>query len=188
MADKVVKAAMYARVSTDKQDLESQRVEVKRYCDDHDFVLVKEYQDIETGTTDGRNGLTDCLTGARNREYDVLVVVEMSRLTRRGIGPLFAILNKLKMSGVRWVSLREPYLSLEGPAQDLLISVLAWANKFERDLISQRTKSALARIKNLKHIGRPKGIKDTKPRARRWKKKPAWLKGDTPLSSEGGAS
>jgi putative DNA-invertase from lambdoid prophage Rac len=179
-----IKVAAYYRVSTNQQELENQRTQIHKYCKGQGLELIKEYQDVESGATPGRNGLSDCLRGAFLRQYDILVVVEMSRLTRRGIGPLFEILQQLKNAGVMWVSLREPYLSLEGPSQDLLISILAWANKLERDLISQRTKAAIQRRINLGlPVGRPKGSKDRKPRSRTCRNKPAWEK-KAPPSAE----
>lgn len=92
---------------------------------------------------------------AHGRRFDRLVVWEMSRLTRRGIGPLLSLLNEFGSYGVEVVSLREPYLSTEGPTRDLLIAILGWVSKWERDRISARTKSKLSQLRGKTRLGQP---------------------------------
>ncbi|MGQ9583750.1 MAG: recombinase family protein [Thermoplasmatota archaeon] len=192
-----MKAAAYYRVSTDKQDLANQEAEIARAAEARGLELVKRFEDIESGAAAGRHGLADMLQSARKREFDTLIVMEMSRLTRGGIGALFHILSELKACGVSWVSVREPFLSVEGPVKDILLAIVGWVAEQERILISQRTKSALARRRALARacfeakgltgcpdgcycklrLGRRKGQKDARPRIRRWKKRPGWLAG-----------
>jgi DNA invertase Pin-like site-specific DNA recombinase len=85
-----------------------------------------------------------------------------------------AILRHFRACGVVVISLREPFLSTDGPASELLVAVMAWCAEQERRVISERTKAGLARRRALGVIlGRPKGSKDKRPRTRTCRKKPA---------------
>jgi DNA invertase Pin-like site-specific DNA recombinase len=182
-----MKAALYMRVSKAHQELDNQRRILTEYAGRRGWAVVKEYTDIEHGDVAGRNGLSDMIQGAFARHYDVLIVAELSRLSRGGVGPMFAILSKLRGAGVAWVSLREPWAdtATAGPIADVMLAVTAWAAEQERKLISARTKAAMARRKALGlPTGRPKGSKDRKPRSRAFWKKPGWLKGGTPAPVE----
>ena len=175
-----MKSAGYLRVSTESQTVENQRGQIEAYITSRGWTMVQTYEDIESGAVAGRNGLTDMLSAASRREFDVVVMVELSRLSRGGIGPTFSILGKLKTAGVGLVSLREPWANTAeaGPIAELMLSILAWAASEERRLISERTKAAMARLKAIgAPRGRPKGARDKKPRNRRYAKVPAWEKG-----------
>ncbi len=168
----------YIRVSTNKQEVDNQKFEIDKYATSKDLPKVRYFEDVESGASAGRTGLSDMLKAARNHEFDLLIVSEMSRLTRRGIGPLFAILSELKACGVGWVSLREPFLSMEGPARELLLAIFGWVAEQERLMISLRTKAALNRRRGLGFtLGRPKGSKDKKPRTRSCQKLDFYEKG-----------
>jgi DNA invertase Pin-like site-specific DNA recombinase len=148
-----MKTAVYARVSTDGQELENQLRELKEYCPEPSTI----YTEVESGAKPGRAVLNDILADAHRHRFDRLVVVRMDRLTRRGIGALMDILKQLNASGVTVVSLREPFLSTDGPARDLLLAVFAWVAELERKQISERTKAGLARRRALGvKLGRPK--------------------------------
>lgn len=110
---------------------------------------------------------------ASRREFDLLMVWELSRLSRKGPGAVLSLLQRLESCGVRVWSLQESWLNVDGPQRELLIAIFAWVANWERKMISERTKSQMARLKALGvHVGRPKGTKDRKPRTRRWAKAP----------------
>ncbi|HEV2317797.1 MAG TPA: recombinase family protein [Thermoplasmata archaeon] len=138
-------AALYARVSTDRQDLERQIVELREYASRAGLTVVEEVFETESGAKAGRSGISRLQELAHQRKIDVVAVWEMSRLTRRGIGPLLAILKGFEAQGVDVVSLREPYLSTVGGTRDLLLSIIGWVDQQERERIRDRTRSALRR-------------------------------------------
>jgi putative DNA-invertase from lambdoid prophage Rac len=137
------RVALYARVSTDRQDLQRQLVELREYATRSNLEAVDEVTDEESGAKAGRSGLSRLQELAHRRKIDVVLVWEMSRLTRRGIGPLLEILKGFEAQGVEVVSLREPFLSTTGPTRDLLLAIFGWVAEQEREMIRDRTRSAL---------------------------------------------
>jgi putative DNA-invertase from lambdoid prophage Rac len=143
------RAVLYARVSTSSQNLDQQLGQLREYAARAGYNVVEEVTDEESGSTERRSGLSQLQYLAHGRNVDVIVVVEMSRLTRRGIGPLLATLREFSENGVEVVSLREAFLSTVGPTRDLLVSIFGWVAQQERQVIRERTRSALRQRKAL---------------------------------------
>lgn len=127
----------YARVSTDEQDLEAQREQLARIGVDRAHVY---FDEGLSGKNRNRPGLEAALKALRSD--DVLVVTKLDRLGRsaRDLGDIAA---ELDARGIT--------LSLSGKAYDptdpmdkLFFGMLGLFAEFERDLISARTKEALA--------------------------------------------
>ncbi|MCI4341261.1 MAG: recombinase family protein [Thermoplasmata archaeon] len=148
-APTMLRAAIYARVSTDRQDMDRQLVELREYAVRAGHQVVEEVREQESGAKAGRSGLSRLQELAHQRKIDVILVWEMSRLTRRGIGPLLEILKGIQAQGVAVISLREPFLSTSGPTRDLLLAIFAWVAEQEREMIRDRTRSALKQRKAL---------------------------------------
>ena len=73
----------YIRVSTDNQDLERQRVLIRKYCENKGFSLLRIEEDYAiSGTVSNRNGLNSILN-ITNSVADMVVVSELSRLSRQ---------------------------------------------------------------------------------------------------------
>lgn len=73
----------YIRVSTDNQDLERQRMLIRRYCENKDYSLLKIEEDYAiSGTISNRNGLNNILA-IDNSIANMVVVSELSRLSRQ---------------------------------------------------------------------------------------------------------
>ena len=72
----------YIRVSTDNQDLERQRVLIRKYCENKGYSLLRIEEDYAiSGTVSNRNGLNSILN-ITNSVADMVVVSELSRLSR----------------------------------------------------------------------------------------------------------
>jgi putative DNA-invertase from lambdoid prophage Rac len=181
----MIRVKIYSRVSTTKQEAESQESAMRRYVLTlENAELIGSYEDVISGGTMDRNALNTIRHDARTRKFDLLVIWAMDRLTRGGIGPLLSILLELESNGVAVYSLQEPYLSTLGDARPLILSVLAWIAAQEKKRISERTKAGLKRIVALRKttnpefkLGRPKGTKDKKPRLKRGPSKTIEQKG-----------
>lgn len=79
-----------------------------------------------------------------------------------------AIIEHLGRYGVKVLSLQESWTEVEGPMQELLLSIVAWVARMESNRRSERTGAGLARaVAEGKRLGRPVGAKDTKKRSRR---------------------
>lgn len=160
-------AALYLRVSTTEQDTANQRHELEGFAERKGYSIVEVYEDVATGNDPGRNAFNRMIHDARLRRWDVLLFWSWDRMTRKGIDSLFAIMRKLEIAGVEWESIEEPFLSSVAPAyiREVLASIVAFVAKQERELISRRTKAAIARRRALGHPwGRPPGSKDKRPR------------------------
>lgn len=73
----------YIRVSTDNQDLERQRVLIRKYCENKWYSLLRIEEDYAiSGTVSNRNGLNSILN-ITNSVADMVVVSELSRLSRQ---------------------------------------------------------------------------------------------------------
>ncbi len=73
----------YIRVSTDNQDLERQRVLIRKYCENKGYSLLRIEEDYAiSGTVSNRNGLNSILN-ITNNVADMVVVSELSRLSRQ---------------------------------------------------------------------------------------------------------
>lgn len=170
----MTRAAIYVRVSTEEQTVENQKIRLEEYCRARGYTLVSVFKDDETdhdAPDSARVGFNDLMHAAHRREFDRVVVWSVDRLTRRGIGAVFSILEQFRGYGVGWDSLQEPWATDAGPMGELLLAILAWASKQERSRISERVRAAYHRkrtgadqFKVKVKWGRPTGSKDKKPR------------------------
>lgn len=152
----MTRALLYARCSTSEQDFTRQLEELRADAARLGWIVVGELGSYVSGGENAAD-LNDLFSRAHRHRFDRLLVWELSRLTRRGVGPLLAILARFEREGVRVWSHSEAWLETEGPAHDVLVAIFGWVAKWERDAISARTKSALASRKVLGvRLGRPR--------------------------------
>ena len=151
----------YIRVSTDKQTVENQRYEINQFCVKNLMVIDKWIEE----TISGSKKIEDRKLGKllkRMRKDDVLVCSELSRLGRNLL-MIMGILNECMNRDIQVWTIKDHYRL----GSDINSKVLAFAfglsAEIERNLISQRTKEALARKRAEGVIlGRPKGRKSSK--------------------------
>lgn len=148
----------YYRVSTQKQGtsglgLEAQRAAVQAFV--KDSPILAEFVEVESGKNNSRPQLYSAMEEAKKKGA-TLVIAKLDRLSRNA-GFIFA----LRDSGIDFVCSDIP------DANTLTIGIFAVLAQYERELISQRTKSALAAKKiqgfvlgkpeNFTNEGRAKG-------------------------------
>jgi DNA invertase Pin-like site-specific DNA recombinase len=155
---KPIRAAYYLRVSTEAQELENQRAEIKPFVDRRGWKLEYCFEDVVSGgkTEKHRAGFAAMFMAAHQRKFDVLVFWALDRLTREGTRATLNYLQRLESKGVDYVSYQEQWLDSTGPFKDVMISMFATLAKQERARISERTIAGLkvARAKG-KRLGRP---------------------------------
>ena len=148
--------AIYARVSTDKQDTENQSVQLRDFAAKLGWRIVREYTDYETGSKSDRTEFQRMFEDASRRKFDVLLFWALDRLSREGVLETLQHLNRLTAYGVAWRSFTEQFFDSCGPFRDAVIAIMATLAKQERIKRSERTKAGLARVRAAgKRLGRP---------------------------------
>lgn len=153
----------YLRVSSDKQSVENQRFEILKYADSKKLTIDQWVEE----TVSSRKKLKDRLISSilnKLAEGDLLIVSELSRLGRN-LMEVMSILNICMNTEVKVHTIKEQYELGDNINSKVLAFAFSLSAEIERQLISQRTKEALARKKSEgKKLGRPKGSlsKETK--------------------------
>jgi DNA invertase Pin-like site-specific DNA recombinase len=158
------RAALWARVSTVDQVAEDQLLPLRAEAARRGLEVVREYSVAASAyLVKDRGELGHMIAEAR--DYEVLIVWALDRLSREGIEATFAALRRLRERGVRVVSLQEPWAEASGDAGELLMAVAAWVARMESQRRSERTKAGLARRKAQGlPVGRQLGARDKRPR------------------------
>ena len=154
----MTRAALYLRVSTrDQQVADNQERELRQLAERFGLEVVAVYNDTASGARSDRAALAEVLAGAHRRDFDVLLVWALDRLSREGIRPMLSYLDQLRIVGVRVISHQEPWLDTAGPTAELLLAVFAWVAKQERERIAERVRAGQARARAAGiHLGRPR--------------------------------
>ncbi len=151
----------YIRVSTDKQTVENQRFEIMNFANGTNIKIDKWIEETISGNMAVEKRKIGALLKKLNKG-DILISSEISRLGRN-LMMIMSILNICMQKGIHVWTIKDNYRL----GNDINSKVLAFAfglsAEIERNLISQRTKEALARKKNEGAVlGRPKGSKSTR--------------------------
>lgn len=158
-------AAVYVRVSTEKQDVENQLRDLIPFCEKKGYAVYNQYIDVVSGTKDRRPAFTKLFRDAHQLKFDLVLFWSLDRFSRAGTLYTLTKLKELENLGIGWESYSEPYFSSAGQFKDVVLSIMATLAKMERDKISERTKAGLARARAQgKRPGRPKGSRDKKKR------------------------
>ncbi len=151
----------YIRVSTDKQSVENQRYEIQRYCKSRNIDINKWIEEQISSTKDlDKRKLGKLLN--KMRAGDILIVSELSRLGRN-LMQIMSILHFCMQNEVRVLTIKENYELGDNINSKVLAFAFGLSAEIERNLISARTKEALARKKSEGvKLGRPVGRKSTR--------------------------
>ena len=161
-------AAVYVRVSTGKQDVDNQLLQLRPYCERAGYKIYQEYVDVVSGAEDNRRAFNLLFKDAHQRKFDVLVFWAIDRFSRKGMYFTLQKLQELKNLGIDWDSYQEPYFRTIGPFGDAVLGIMATLAKMERERLSERTKAGMARKRLTGWVpGRKLGVKDKKPRKRK---------------------
>ena len=151
----------YIRVSSDKQTVENQRFEISNFCEKKSLIINLWVEETILGMTKVENRKLGKLL-KKMKKGDVLICSELSRLGRNLL-MIMGVLNECMNRDIQVWTIKDNYRL----GSDINSKVLAFAfglsAEIERNLISQRTKEALARKKAEGVVlGRPKGSKSAK--------------------------
>lgn len=151
------KTIAYIRTSTDKQDLNNQKLEILEFARKRDL-KVDEFVEITISSrkTSKQRRIDEVLE--RLEGSDTLVVTELSRLGR-STAEVIALINGLVARDIRVIILKQNLdIQKHDMNSKIIITLFSLFAELERDLISLRTKEALA-AKKLQGValGKPKG-------------------------------
>jgi DNA invertase Pin-like site-specific DNA recombinase len=157
MTNKVKRAALYVRVSTDNQTLENQTRELCQIAERRSLQVVETYSDAGISGSKGRDkrpGLDRMLNDAGRRKFDIVMAWSIDRLGRSLIDLLNTV-QSLEAYGVD-LYLDQQNIDTTTPTGRLTFQITGAFAEFERSMIRQRVKLGLKRAKAQgKQLGRP---------------------------------
>lgn len=148
----------YIRVSSDSQTVENQRFEISRFCKNEGLRINGWIEETISGTKNyDKRELGNLLN--RIRKNDIIICTELSRLGR-SLFMIMEILSFCMKKNCKVWTIKDNYRLGDDIQSKVLAFAFGLSAEIERNLISQRTKEALARKKaEGKVLGRPKGSK-----------------------------
>lgn len=152
------KVAIYVRVSTNKQEVENQLLQLRDYVKNskEGDEIYEEYVDVISGKERSRPGYDKMFRDASKKLFNMVLFWDLSRFARAGTLFTLQKLKELERNNIEWESYQEQYLRSTGDFKDVVISIMATLAKIEREKISERTKAGLQRaVKAGKTLGRP---------------------------------
>ncbi len=139
-----MKAAIYLRVSTDKQTCDAQRQELREICVRRGWSDVVEYEDVISGTKFTRAGLENMLGEIRRGRLDVVLCYKLDRLGRSLVSVAQLIGEMIANKVALVIPGQGIDTSTHSSAGKLQMNILIAVAEFERDIIRERTVAGLA--------------------------------------------
>jgi DNA invertase Pin-like site-specific DNA recombinase len=153
----------YIRISTSLQDLKNQKNSINEFARKNSFIVNK-FIEVEISSRKNQNERKINEVFAALQENDILIITELSRLGR-SLSEILKIVNCLIEKKVKLITIKEG-INLQNKhsiQSKVSITMFGLFAELERDLISDRTKVALAakKAQGVK-LGRPKGAGKSK--------------------------
>ena len=140
------KCALYARVSTPEQHVETQLYDLRQLTVQRGFEVIAEYTDHGvSGAKARRPGLDSLMSDARKRKFSVVLVAAFDRVAR-STRHFLQVTSELDSLGVEFVSRREN-IDTSGPMGRLFLTLIASIAELEADLIKERIRAGMRRRK-----------------------------------------
>lgn len=152
------RAALYLRVSTDKQTTDNQLRELEAVAERAGWEITAVYKDEGISGAKGRDrrpGLDAMLKDATRRKFDVIAAWSVDRLGR-SLQDLVAMLSGIHAANVD-LYLHQQAIDTTTPAGKAMFQMMGVFAEFERSMIRERVNTGLARAKAQgRKLGRPK--------------------------------
>ena len=149
------RVAIYVRVSTNEQNTDLQKRELKEFALARGFTVFRIYEDHgKTGTNDKREMLKALICDGRARKFDVVCVWKLDRLFR-SLTHLVTLLQLWNELGIEFVSIKDS-IDLTTAQGRLMLHLLGAFSEFEAALIRERVRAGVANARAKgKRLGRP---------------------------------
>jgi DNA invertase Pin-like site-specific DNA recombinase len=139
-------AAIYVRVSTPDQHVESQLYDLRELASQRGFEVVHEYEDRGVcGKKARRPGLDALMADARRKKFSVVLVAAFDRIAR-STRNFLQVIDELDSMGIEFISRREN-VDTSGPMGRLFVTIISAIAELERSLVVDRVKSGMRRAK-----------------------------------------
>ena|SRR3990167_4462377 len=159
-----MKMAIYARVSTDTQDLVQQIESCKRFCEYKQYTY-DVWSDVGTSKNFKRVQFLQMLDRLRAGDYGGVVVFRFDRIGRNA-REVVTLFEEFESKGIQVFSLNEN-IDTTSPTGRAVRDIIIRLAQLERENISDATKQRLQALKNMgKKLGRPTGSKDKEKRGK----------------------
>jgi DNA invertase Pin-like site-specific DNA recombinase len=140
------RAALYARVSTPDQHLETQLYDLRKLAAQRGFEVTREYCDRGiSGSKTKRPGLDAMMADARRGEFSVVLVAAFDRIAR-STKNFLEIVDELNSVNTEFVSAREA-IDTSGPMGRMFLTMVGSIAELERSLIVERIEAGMRRAK-----------------------------------------
>ena len=139
------RAALYCRVSTGDQHLETQLLDLREMARQRGLEVVREYNDVISGAKAKRPGLDQLMSDARRHRFDVVLVAAFDRIARN-VRHFLEVLDELNHLNILFISLREN-IDTGGPLGRAMLTIIGAISELERSLIVERVKAGMRRAK-----------------------------------------
>jgi len=140
------KAALYVRVSTADQHIESQLYDLRQLAEQRGIQVVKEYEDKGvSGLKARRPGLDALMADARQKKFSVVLVAAFDRVAR-STRHFLHVVDELDSLGIEFVSRREGVATGDAMGR-LFITIISAIAELERSLVVERVKSGMRRAR-----------------------------------------
>jgi DNA invertase Pin-like site-specific DNA recombinase len=139
------RAAIYARVSTGDQHLETQLLDLREIAKQRGYEVAHEYTDVISGAKSKRPGLDQLLADARRHRFDIVRVAAFDRVAR-SVRHFLEVLDELAHLGIEFVSLGEN-IDTGGPLGRAIVVIVGAIAELEKSLIVERVRAGMRRAK-----------------------------------------
>jgi DNA invertase Pin-like site-specific DNA recombinase len=140
------KCALYARVSTPEQHVETQLCDLRKFAEQRGYEVVAEHVDVGvSGTKARRPGLDALMKDARKHKFNVVLVAAFDRMAR-STRHFLQVMDELNDLGIEFISRREN-VDTSGAMGRLFVTLIGCIAELEADLIKERIKAGMRRRK-----------------------------------------
>jgi DNA invertase Pin-like site-specific DNA recombinase len=160
-----MRAAIYARVSTQEQTVEQQVRACVKYCEVQGWTYDIYADEGVSGAKTSRPEFNKMMSGIRADTYQAIVIWKLDRLGRSTIH-LLQLLEEFRNRNIT-IAITTGNIDTSRPEGRLFFTIIAGFAELEREYIKQRINASIE-TKKLKGIpmGRKPGSKDKKPRSK----------------------
>ena len=152
---------IYSRVSTDKQNHDSQLAELRHYAGNRGWSAPEEIVDTISGTKNSRTGLDRLMAAVRRGKVNVVLCFKLDRLGR-SLSHLVQLVDEFATHRVALIVPSQGIdTSAKNPMAEMQLGMMAVFAQFERAIIVERVNAGLAAAKRRGvTLGRPRKVNE----------------------------